>query len=71
MKQSTTIIFINRGREIHELFSCNELLPNIFVGMCIWIDGRMYRIIDIATIAVEGRVSQHIEVENHHGTDEK
>lgn len=63
MKQSTSIFLTDRPNEIHELFSCDELLPNIFIGMCIWIDGRMYRVKDITTIECGGRINQHIEVE--------
>ena len=45
------------------LFDCDELLPNIFVGMCMWIEGKMYRIKEIKTIAAKGICRQIIEVE--------
>ena len=45
------------------LFECDELLPNIFIGMCMWIEGNKYRIKDIKTIATKEICRQIIEVE--------
>ena len=45
------------------LFDCDELLPNIFIGMCMWINGYKYRIKEIKTIAAKGIYRQIIEVE--------
>lgn len=45
------------------LADCDGLLPNIFIGMCIWIKGTMYRVKDIKTIVDRDFCRQIIEVE--------
>jgi hypothetical protein len=45
------------------LIDYDAILPNIFVGMCLWIDGKMYRIKEIKTLASKGLYRQIIEVE--------
>lgn len=71
MKQSTAI-FLTKTDETEELlFTTDELLPNIFIGMCLWLEGNRYRVSDITTIAEKGSIYQHIEVESRHITAEK
>ena len=45
------------------LFDCDELLPNIFVGMFMWIEGKKYRIKEIKTIVAKDICRQIIVVE--------
>lgn len=63
MKYQTKICKMIGPDDPMHLFDCDELLPNIFVGMCMWIEGKMYRIKEIKTIAAKDICRQIIEVE--------